>query len=132
MQRDFFDPQGAREGHPLIVYLYGGGFTIGERDNEPTRQLCQVLVNEGYRVAAIDYRLGMKDMQKMTLKIIDSSIQMGVEDAIDAVSYLYNHAAELGVNPEQIYLMGSSAGAIISLQTDYYRANNHELASRLP
>ena len=50
---------------------------------------------------------------------------MAVEDAIEAVAYLLDHAKELKVNKDYIVMVGSSAGAITSLQMDYVLCNGY-------
>ena len=77
---------------------------------------------------SIDYRLGLKDKKIKNLiqlaKILEISVDMAVQDMASAVEFVLNHATELKVNPKQIMLSGSSAGAITALQTDYYLCNS--------
>ena len=107
---------------PTILYLFGGGFKSGSRNQPYLLPWYQRLNDNGYTVVAIDYRLGMKGykMGKGFVGVAKSvgrfceSQQMGVEDVFSAVSYLADHA-ELGVDVHNLVLSGSSAGAIISL-----------------
>jgi predicted esterase len=57
---------------------------------------------------------------------------MATEDAISALAYLLEHAKELKLNKEWIVMVGSSAGAITSLQTDYTLCNGYLNAKILP
>ena len=115
---------------PAILYVFGGGFITGTRDDPFTVKWFNRLNNEGYTVVSIDYRLGMKDYQvgkglSGTLKASDRfflSQQIGVEDVFSAVSFLASHP-ELGISADNIVLSGSSAGAIISLASAYAVAN---------
>lgn len=107
---------------PTILYLFGGGFKSGSRNQPYLLPWYQRLNDNGYTVVAIDYRLGMKGykMGKGFVGIAKSvgrfceSQQMGVDDVFSAISYLADHA-ELGVDVHNLVLSGSSAGAIISL-----------------
>ena len=109
---------------PVILYLFGGGFKSGSRDQAYLMPWYQLLNDNGYTVVAIDYRLGMKGykMGKGIIGIAKSvsrfceSQNMGVEDMFSAIRYLSEHA-EIGVDVNNIVLSGSSAGAIICLAT---------------
>ena len=57
---------------------------------------------------------------------------MATEDAISAIAYLLEHAKELKVNKDYIVMIGSSAGAITSLQTDYALCNGYLNSNILP
>ena len=107
---------------PTILYVFGGGFVKGARNQAYMQPWYQMLNDAGYTVVAIDYRLGMKGYKigkgligaAKALGRFQSSQQMGVEDVFSAVKYLNEHP-ELGIDIHNIVLAGSSAGAIISL-----------------
>ena len=132
------DSQTTFEGHakPTILFVFGGGFIMGERSNEFQRAWFTQLNQAGYGVVSIDYRLGMKGfkVEKGLSGAIKSSDQfllsqeMGVEDVCSAVNYLAEH--NLGVDVNNLVLAGSSAGAIISVATEYHIANGN--APKLP
>ena len=107
---------------PAVMFVFGGGFTMGARNEAYFRDWFNTLNDNGYTVVSIDYRLGMKGYKMgkgltgavKSLGRFVASQQMGVEDVFSAVSYLAAHP-ELGVPADNIVLAGSSAGAIISL-----------------
>lgn len=111
---------------PTVMYVFGGGFVIGERTNETSLAWFQRLTGEGYKVVTIDYRLGMKDFEvgkglSGAFKASDRfllSQQVGVEDVFSAVSFLAAHP-ELGIDTGNMVIAGSSAGAIISMASAY-------------
>lgn len=115
---------------PAIMYVFGGGFVMGARNEAYMHPWYKRLTEEGYPVVAIDYRLGMKGYKigKGFVGIAKSvgqfvkSQQMGVEDVFSAVSYLAAHP-ELGIDVNNMVLAGSSAGAIISLSCALAIAN---------
>ena len=45
---------------PTVVFVFGGGFIMGERSEAFSQQWFQRLNDNGYAVVTIDYRLGMK------------------------------------------------------------------------
>ena len=63
-------------------------------------------------------------------KPLENAIQLAAEDVMKVTRYVLDYASELCVDPWKIILMGSSAGAIASLQCDYERCNRTELAQR--
>lgn len=49
-----------------------------------------------------------------------------------ATCYIVEHASDFGIDPNNLVLAGSSAGAIIALQSEYELCNRTKLASVLP
>ena len=120
---------------PAIIFAFGGGFMSGHRDKTHYQQWIKLLNDNGYPVFSIDYRLGLKGGSVEGVKMIGAirhSIEIGVEDMFAATAYIIKHAGEFGVNPDNLVISGSSAGAIISLQSEYELCNHSSLASVLP
>lgn len=84
---------------PLMVYLHGGGFVLGDLDthDEPCRILCR---HAGVHVLSVDYRLAP-----------EHPFPAAVEDAEAAFAWARAHAAPLGADPERVTIGGDSAGA---------------------
>jgi acetyl esterase/lipase len=92
-------------GYPLIVYVHGGGFARGDKfspggDDFRTAMKC---LESGYMVASVNYRLSGTD--RAPAQIVDVKA---------AVRFLKARAADYGVNPNKVVLMGVSAGASIA------------------
>ena len=112
---------------PAIVYVFGGGFIMGQRVDDFKREWFQRLNDNGYTVVTIDYRLGMNGYQvkkglsglKKASDQFYLSQQMGVEDLFSAISFLAENKEELGIDPMNLVVAGSSAGAIVSLAAEY-------------
>ena len=49
----------------VILYVHGGAFMTGSRNDSIVVAYCRVMSERGFRVATIDYRLGM---ESFTLK----------------------------------------------------------------
>ena len=132
---DFYTPKYVHDSTICVVYVFGGGFIMGTRDGEFEKGYFKQLVDEGFQVAAIDYRLGLKGAKNLSIFNSDplkDAINMAAEDAISAIAYLLEHAKELKVNKNYIVMVGSSAGAITSLQVDYALCNGFLNFNMLP
>lgn len=137
---DVYRPAQPRADKACVMALFGGGFISGERNNKYQRTVAQLLVERGFTVVSIDYRLGLKDTAKIAtfsgisgmLDMFQYCIDIAVEDCAAAVAWVCNHAEELDVDTSKLVLTGSSAGAITVLQLDWCRANGLNPAATLP
>ena len=132
---DFYTPAQVHDSTICVVYVFGGGFIGGHRDGQFEKAYFKQLVDEGFMVAAIDYRLGLKGVKKLSVthyQPLEIAINMATEDAISAIAYLLEHAKELRVNKDWIMMAGSSAGAITSLHVDYAMCNGTLNSNILP
>ena len=120
---------------PTILFMFGGGFIRGTRDDESYNKWFRMLTENGYGVISIDYRLGLKGSKKVGIaqvNVLDKAIHMAVEDLFSATTFIIDNASELGVDPSNIVISGSSAGAISVMQAEYEIANRTAWASVLP
>ena len=120
---------------PTIIFMFGGGFIHGTRDNSSYHGGFRKMTENGYRIISIDYRLGLKGSNKVgvaQVNVLDKAIHMAVEDLFSATNYIIENADQLGVDPANIVTSGSSAGAISVMQAEYEIANRTSWASVLP
>ena len=120
---------------PTIVFMFGGGFITGERDNESYNKWFRQLTDNGYGVVSIDYRLGLKGTNKVGVaqaKLLEKAIHIAVEDLFSATNFLIENASELKIDPNNLVISGSSAGAISVMQAEYEIANQTSWAKVLP
>lgn len=120
---------------PTVVFMFGGGFITGQRDNESYNKWFRQLTDNGYGVISIDYRLGLKGSNKVGIaqtNLLDRAIHMAVEDLFSATNFIIDNATELGINPNNLVVSGSSAGAISVIQAEYEIANQTSWAKVLP
>lgn len=137
---DVYKPETPRADKAAVLMAFGGGFISGERNNDQMKRWASALLEHGFTVISIDYRLGFKDSAMVAshsrlLKLPDLfmyCIDIAVQDCADAVSWVCSNAEMLDIDPSKLILTGSSAGAITILQLDYYRANSMSGASALP
>jgi acetyl esterase len=83
---------------PALVYLHGGGWTIGDLDTHDVlcRSLCQ---QASLVVVSVDYRLGP-----------ESKFPAAYDDAVAAFEWAATHAHELNIDPQRMAIGGDSAG----------------------
>jgi predicted esterase len=138
---DVYDPADGSEEtfmgiqKPTILFMFGGGFIRGTRDDESYNSWFRMLTENGYRVISIDYRLGLKGTTKVgvaQVNVLDKAIHMAVEDLFSATNFIIDNADQFGIDPSDIVISGSSAGAISVMQAEYEIANRTEWASVLP
>lgn len=120
---------------PCLMFVFGGGFKDGKRDAEIYLPYFHYFAERGFTVVSIDYRLGMKGKKApgvLNHKPLRNAIDIAVEDLYAATNYLLENSTQLGIDPTQIIISGSSAGAITVLQADYANRDNHPSAGVLP
>ena len=120
---------------PTLIFMFGGGFIKGTRDNQNYRPWFKTMTENGYRIISIDYRLGLKGSDKVgvaQVNILDKAIHMAVEDLFSATSFIIDNAEELDIHPDNLVICGSSAGAISVMQAEYEICNRTSWASVLP
>lgn len=93
---------------PVLLYLHGGGFTIG--DLETHDSLCrQLALRSGAAVLALDYRLAP-----------EHPFPAAVDDAWAALAWLHLHAASLGLDGTRLAVGGDSAGGTLAATTAFF------------
>lgn len=85
---------------PLIVFVHGGGWKRGSKDNATGRWKPAHYPQEGYAFASINYRL-----------VPAARVEDQAADVAASVRALIDRAARLGIDPHRVVLMGHSAGA---------------------
>lgn len=120
---------------PTILFMFGGGFIRGTRDDKDYHNWFKLMTDNGFRVISIDYRLGLKGSNKVgvaQVNVLDKAIHMAVEDLFTATSFIVDNAEQLGVDPSNIVIAGSSAGAITVMQAEYELCNQRKWCKDLP
>lgn len=111
---------------PAILYVFGGGFVTGRRNDPYILPWVSQMTSDGYKVICVDYRLGLKG-EKLdfslshvvsSAKKVKRAVDMGVEDVFTAIRFLADNSEELGIDIYNIVVSGSSAGAMISLSAE--------------
>ncbi len=89
-------------GLPVLLYLHGGGFTIGGLNTHDS--LCrQLALRSGAAVVALDYRLAP-----------EHRFPIAVDDAWSALRWLAEHGHTLGLDGRRLATGGDSAGGTLA------------------
>lgn len=103
---------------PVLLYLHGGGFTIG--DLETHDSLCRQLCLRGdVAVLAVDYRLAP-----------EHRFPAAVDDAWAALDWLHVNAEQLGLDGQRLAVGGDSAGGTLAA-TAAFHARDRRLPLKL-
>ncbi|MGO1409995.1 MAG: alpha/beta hydrolase fold domain-containing protein [Microbacterium sp.] len=88
---------------PAIVYLHGGGFTVGDLDTHDriTRVLAAI---SGAAVVAVDYTLAPK-----------GAFPVSLHESAGVVAHLAAHGGRYGIDGQRLAVAGDSAGAMLAL-----------------
>lgn len=93
-----FRPLATPHALPVLVYLHGGGWTIGDLDTHDV--LCRQLARDaGCAVVSVDYRMGP-----------EHPFPAAVDDCVAAFRWVRAHAQELSLDVNRMAVGGDSAG----------------------
>ena len=124
---DLYTPKGDSEKkRAAVIVSHGGAMVAGAKDDTDQQSVtyCDSLAARGFVAASIEYRMGVTMSGTGLSYSIDSvdfarTVYRGVQDINAAVRYMRKNADQLGIDPNKIYLVGNSAGAILSLENIY-------------
>lgn len=111
---------------PVLVWVHGGGFSGGKRDNGMEVKLMETFAKQGYVGVSITYRLLRKGQATGFSCDCPRSDKINVfrESALDtwdALHFMYTHSDKFQIDPQKIIVGGSSAGAEAILNAVYLR-----------
>ncbi|PLP58849.1 hypothetical protein CYK37_14440 [Mesorhizobium loti] len=98
-----YKPADAAGPLPVILYLHGGGFVLGDAETYAL-QSARIASECGALVVFVEYRLSP-----------EHPFPAAVEDALATVDWVLTEAADHGGDPMRFALMGDSAGANLSI-----------------
>lgn len=123
LQMDLYLPKeaSAQKKYPLMVFVHGGGFRVGEKTDN--KDFCEMLADKGFTVASIDYRTGWekeKDPCSTDTFELKVAVYRAMQDTRAALRFLVANANKYSIDSNWVFIGGSSAGGILSLATVYY------------
>lgn len=102
LKLDLYLPAKSHAGKPLLVWIHGGAWRRGSKEDFPVRnsRLASELLKNGYALASVEYRLSGA-----------AKFPAQIQDVNDALHFLAAHGQQYGWNADNIMLGGRSAGA---------------------
>ena len=117
LDMDIYEPQGDDElARPVIIFLHPGSFFAGSNTSGDMVSLATDAAKRGYVGISANYRLGLNIVSTYSG---ERAVYRGVQDGSALIRYLREYHEELRIDPEKIFLWGSSAGGFISLHLAY-------------
>jgi acetyl esterase/lipase len=83
------------KGQPLLVYVHGGAWRAGSKENPPVLALRE----QGFAIASVEYRLSP-----------EAKFPAQIHDIKAAIRFLRGKAADYGYDAARMGIIGSSAG----------------------
>ncbi|MEU3406490.1 alpha/beta hydrolase [Streptomyces sp. NPDC006670] len=109
---------------PAVVWIHGGGWLEGDRRYPPPTVPAELLhgtvLGAGLALVSIDYRHSL-----------EAPFPAQLHDVKAAIRYIRHHAAELGIDPERIGVMGESAGGHLAALAGLVRPDGGDAAAAL-
>jgi len=101
---DLYLPHG-ESGLPLVFYVHGGAFRGGDKSREEGVNFVTLFTSQDLAVASVNYRLSPTVQHPAH-----------IEDIARAFAWIFQNAREYGIDPDEIFLAGHSAGGhLVSL-----------------
>ncbi len=94
---DVYAPDGAK-GLPVVFWIHGGGWQAGDKSDVKSKP--RMFNDKGFVFVSTNYRL-LPDVDMGTI----------VRDVARSLRWVHEHISEYGGDPNQIFVMGHSAGA---------------------
>lgn len=106
---DLYMPMDSILNPPLIVWVHGGGWRAGSKEN----CLLNWLAGDGYAVASINFS-----------STLDAPFPQNIQDIQEALRWLYSNSEEFGFSNEGFVLAGHSSGAHLAALVGLVNNNN--------
>ena len=117
LDMDIYEPEGdTLSNRPVIIFIHTGSFFSGTNELDDVVDLSISAAKRGYVAISINYRLGLNIISTYSG---ERAVYRAVQDGGAAIRYLREFPEEFGINPDQIFMWGTSAGALVALHLSY-------------
>ena len=111
---NIWSPKADQQKRPVMVYIHGGAFTIGSA-SDPWYDGTSFAANHNIVVVSLNYRLGILGF--VSLKDLAGAdtgytANCALLDQIAALRWVRDNISAFGGDPDQVTVMGESAGAM--------------------
>ena len=113
LNMDIYEPAGdTLTSRPAIIFMHSGSFFAGSNEADDMVELSIASAKRGYVAISMEYRLGLNILSAYSG---ERAVYRGVQDASAAIRYIREFHEDLGIDPNKIFIWGSSAGSFIGL-----------------
>lgn len=117
LNMDIYEPLGDTiTNRPVIIFAHSGSFFTGSKEAQDMVELCKESARRGYVAISMEYRLGLNVLSSYSG---ERAVFRGIQDGSAIIRYLREFHDDYNINPEKIFLWGSSAGSFIGLHLAY-------------
>jgi len=121
LKMDIYVPQHAGKiDRPLLMLIHGGAFYAGDKAEKKYVEMGHYFASLGYTVSSINYRLGFQ----LSKGSIERAGYKSLQDAHAAMRFLIANANKYKIDPNFIFVGGSSAGGITALNLAFMQNEN--------
>lgn len=106
-------PERAKATGTGVIIAPGGAFVALAIDLEGN-QVARWLQDKGIAAFVLKYRIVEKRQEGIPVMNMDEVGKYGIADGIQALKVVREHAAEWGLSPDRVGLLGFSAGAMVT------------------
>lgn len=97
---------------PLILYIHGGGFDEGSKDDDDNMMFLKTYLNRGYVIANVNYTLLTEDNPGFGIADENDELYTAMESVLKKLK-------DLKVNCKEMATLGYSAGGCLALLYGY-------------
>ncbi|MEM8953838.1 MAG: alpha/beta fold hydrolase, partial [Verrucomicrobiota bacterium] len=125
---DLYVPDDDSTKRPVMIMIHGGGWRGGDKASPAIAgNKMRHFVGEGYIYASVNYRLSPPEPGQDGIKH-----PVHAQDCAKAIAWIHDHIGDYGGAPDQLHLMGHSAGAhlaaILATNERFLAAHDKDLS----
>ena len=117
LDMDIYEPAGdTLDARPAIIFIHTGAFFSGHNELDDVVDLSIASAKRGYVSFNINYRLGLNVLSSYSG---ERAVYRGMQDASAAIRHIREFHEEYNVDPNKIFIWGTSAGSFVGLHLAY-------------
>tara|TARA_Y100000814_G_C12352968_1_gene407364 strand:- start:59 stop:1204 length:1146 start_codon:yes stop_codon:yes gene_type:complete len=117
LDMDIYEPVGdTLSARPAIIFIHTGAFFSGHNELDDVVDLSIASAKRGYVSFNINYRLGLNVLSSYSG---ERAVYRGMQDASAAIRHIREFHEEYNIDPNKIFIWGTSAGSFVGLHLAY-------------
>jgi acetyl esterase/lipase len=117
LDMDVYEPEGdTLSNRPVIIFVHTGAFFSGHNELGDVVTLSNSAAKRGYVAISLNYRLGLNVLSTYSA---ERAVYRAVQDGSAAIRYLREYPEDFNIDPDNIFMWGTSAGSFVALHLAY-------------